>query len=53
MMEVTGIEIDLVEVGVDTVDSEAGAGWIANLEEYFPFAFYFSLPNNFIFTHPI
>ena len=43
MVEMTGIEIDLVEVGVDTVDSEAEVGWIANLEEYFLIACYFSL----------
>ncbi|HYX50150.1 MAG TPA: hypothetical protein VE843_10435 [Ktedonobacteraceae bacterium] len=43
MMEVTGFEIDLVELGVDTVDSEVEVGWIANMEEYFLVACYFSL----------
>ena len=43
MVEVKDTEIDPVQTVVDTVGSEAEVGWIANEEEYFLVAFYFSL----------
>ena len=43
MVEMTDTEIDPVQTEVDTVGSEAEVGLIANQEEYFLFALYFSL----------
>ena len=43
MVEVTNTEIDPLWTVVDTVGSEAEVGWIANLDEYFLVAYYFSL----------